>query len=312
MTFAHSESPRWITSDQIAAAVSVERARVLLEEALKSGFQPSQDPARVNIPVHDAGHVLLMPSVLSDWTGTKIATVAPDNPSKGAPRIQAIYLLMDAETLSPQALMEGNALTTLRTPAVSAVAVDYLAPRTPIERMVLFGTGPQALSHIQAMTEVREIHELVVCGREEDKIVETVEAGLAAGIPISRAGSPEDVSGADLIVCCTSSSTPLFDGTLVPENAVVVAMGSHEPEARELDSALLSRAQVVVEDHATAMREAGDVIQPIKEGVLDEDSLVELVDLVNGSATADPTRPRVFKCVGMSWEDLAVAVGVMD
>lgn len=312
MTSPHSTAPRWITADDISAAVSVQRARQLLEQALLSGFQPATDPARINIPVGDTGHVLLMPSVLSHWTGTKIATVAPDNPSKGAPRIQAIYLLMDADTLTPQALMEGNALTTLRTPAVSAVAVDYLARREPVERMVLFGTGPQALSHISAMAEVREIRELVVCGRDDAKIAATVEAGLAAGIPIARAGSADDVSQADLIVCCTSAATPLFDGSLVPDHAVVVAMGSHEPEARELDSALLSRAQVFVEDHATAMREAGDVIQPINEGVLAEDSLIDLVDLVHGVAEVDPIRPRVFKCVGMSWEDLAVAVGVIN
>lgn len=123
---------------------------------------------------------------------------------------------------------------------------------------------------------------------------------------------PEDVADASLIVCCTSSPTPLFDGTLVPDHAVIVAMGSHEPDHRELDSALMARSQVIVEDRATALREAGDVIQPVDEGVLSADDLIDLADIVHGTVAVDTTRPRVFKCVGMSWEDLAVAVGVVD
>lgn len=289
-------TPRTISSADITAAVSVGRARRLLDHALREGFRPDVDPARINIPA-GTGHMLLMPSVLGGWTGTKIVTVSPDNPSKDRPRIQAMFILMDTETLTPQAIMEGNSLTALRTPAVSAVAADYLAPES-IDRMVVFGTGPQAQTHIAAMAEVRDTDATIAVARD---------LGLAA-----RAGVAEDVADASLIVCCTSAPTPLFDGALVPDHAVVVAMGSHEPEFRGLDSQLMGRAQVVVEDRATALREAGDVIQPVREGVLAEADLVNLCDLVTGGVQVDTSRPRVFKCVGMSWEDLAVAVGVVD
>lgn len=302
-------TPHTISPEDIAAAVSVRRARRLLDHALRQGFDPADDPTRINIPA-GTGHMLLMPSVLGAWTGTKIATVSPDNPAKGAPRIQAMYILMDTDTLTPRALMEGNSLTALRTPAVSAVAVDHLAPEA-IDRMVVFGTGLQAHSHIAAMAEVRDIGEVVVCGRHPERVDATVTAATDLGLT-ARAGVPADVADASLIVCCTSAATPLFDGALVPDHAVVVAMGSHEPEYRELDSVLMARAQVFVEDRATALREAGDVIQPVEEGVLAEDDLIDLVDLVTGAVAADTTRPRVFKCVGMSWQDLAVAVGVVD
>lgn len=302
-------TPRTISPADITAAVSVGRARRLLDHALREGFRPDVDPARINIPA-GTGHMLLMPSVLGGWTGTKIATVSPDNPSKDRPRIQAMYILMDTETLTPQAIMEGNSLTALRTPAVSAVAVDYLAPES-LDRMVVFGTGPQAHTHIDAMAEVRDIGEVVVCGRHPARTDATVAVARDLGLA-ARAGVAEDVADASLIVCCTSAPTPLFDGALVPDHAVVVAMGSHEPEFRELDSQLMGRAQVVVEDRATALREAGDVIQPVREGVLAEDDLVDLCDLVTGGVQVDTSRPRVFKCVGMSWEDLAVAVGVVD
>lgn len=120
------------------------------------------------------------------------------------------------------------------------------------------------------------------------------------------------MSDADVVVCTTSAAEPLFDGALVPDTACVVAMGSHEPEFRELDSTLMGRAQVVVEDRATAMREAGDVIQAVNDGSLAEDTLVDLVDIVTGATKPDLERPRVFKCVGMSWQDLAVAIGVVE
>ncbi|WP_290499789.1 hypothetical protein [Kocuria sp. UBA5001] len=97
-----------------------------------------------------------------------------------------------------------------------------------------------------------------------------------------------------------------------PDAACVVAKGSHEPQFRELDSALTGRAQVVVEDRATAMREAGDVIQAVADSSLHEDSLVDLADVVTGGVAPDTARPRVFKCVGMSRQDLVVAVGVVD
>ena len=120
------------------------------------------------------------------------------------------------------------------------------------------------------------------------------------------------MGSADIVVCATSASQPLFDGALVRDSACVVAMGSHEPGARELDDALMARAQVVVEDRGTALREAGDVIQAVAHGALAEEALVPLADVVAGRAAVAEDRPRVFKCVGMSWQDLAVAAGVLE
>lgn len=74
----------------------------------------------------------------------------------------------------------------------------------------------------------------------------------------------------------------------------------------------MGRAQVVVEDRETALREAGDVVMAIEEGALAEADLVDLKDVVTGAVEADTSRPRVFKGVGMSWQDLAVAIGVVD
>ncbi|MFK4196268.1 hypothetical protein ACI2LO_29905 [Streptomyces sp. NPDC033754] len=113
---------------------------------------------------------------------------------------------------------------------------------------------------------------------------------------------------ADLVVCCTTAREPLFDGALVAPGATVVAVGSHEPDARETDSTLVARSEVYVEARAAALREAGDLLVPTAEGAIDEDHVVgNIADLVTGRRTPTTDRPRFFKSVGMAWEDLAVA-----
>ena len=110
-----------------------------------------------------------------------------------------------------------------------------------------------------------------------------------------------------MVCCCTSATTPLFDGDLVRDDAVVVAIGSHHPSAREIDDALVRRSAVVVESRRSALAEAGDVVVPLSAGVIDESDLVTLRDVVTGAVALPPGRPRLFKGTGMSWQDLVVA-----
>jgi ornithine cyclodeaminase len=113
------------------------------------------------------------------------------------------------------------------------------------------------------------------------------------------------VATADIICCATTASTPLFDGALVADHATVVAIGTHDPAARETDDALARRATVVVESRVSALREAGDVITAIGSGALREDELITLAELVRGAPI--PDGPRLFKSTGMSWEDAVMA-----
>jgi ornithine cyclodeaminase len=248
-----------------------------LREALLSGLDVDADPARTVVPV-PAGQLLLMPSSGTRYTGVKLATVAPDS----TPRIKGVYVLMDAATLAPLALLDGPALTTLRTPAVSALAVDHLAPKAPA-RLVVFGRGPQAHGHVAAIDAVREVVDVTLLGRGDD---------------------PAPVAEADIVCCATTARTPLFDAGLIRPHATVVAVGSHEPDARELPADLMGT--VVVESVATARREAGDVIMARTA------DLIPLASVVRHETTVPDDRPRVFKSVGMAWEDLAVAAAVYE
>lgn len=304
-----STQPKWYSAEEAVERVSPRLARQLIEHALLNGFDPATDPDRINTPA-GAGHLLIMPSTLGDWVGTKVASVSPGNPVKGLPRIQATYVLMDAATLTTAALMDGSALTTLRTPAVSAVAADRLAA-FDASHLVVFGTGPQALAHIVAFADIRSLSRITVVGRNPDKVSALMREAGEHGLQI-EAGTADDVAEADIIVCATSAAEPLFEGSLVKDGTCVIAMGSHETDRRELDSGLMGRSLVVVEDTAAALREAGDVVLAIDDGALAADDLATLRDVVTAAVVRRNDAPNVFKGVGMSWQDLAVAVGVIE
>ncbi len=297
----------FITADEVRRQIGPDRARELIEAPLKDGFDVASDPDRGNVAA-GSGHLLLMPSTLGRWVGMKVASVAPDNPEKGKPRIQALYILMDSETLTPQAVVEGSALTVLRTPATSAVAIDRLAAKDA-SRLVVFGSGPQAIDHIDAIAQIRELKDIRMVARNAEKIEAAIETLREKGREVTR-GAPEDVEQADIVMCATSAPDPLFDGSLIADGACVAAIGSHEPDRRELPGDLVGRSFVVVEDEETAMREAGDVVLAVQEGKLDRDNLNTLSDLVNSKISRAEDRPNVFKGTGMSWQDLAVASGL--
>ena len=250
-----------------------------LEDALLSGLDPDADPPRSALAV-GGGELLVMPSATAAHAVVKLVTVG------GEPRIQGVCVVFDATTLAPVALVDGIALTNVRTPAVSALAVRALAA-PDARRLLVFGRGPQAHGHVEAIRAVRPIEHVDMVGRDAGRVDELVAA-------------------ADIVCCATTAREPLFDGSLVADHATVVAIGSHEPDAREVDDALVGRATVVVESRGSALREAGDVIGAIASGALREDELVTLADLVRGRVSV-PAGPRLFKSTGMAWEDAVVA-----
>lgn len=281
--------------DRIAAEPAAIEA---LRSALRAGLDPEAVPARTRVPV-EHGQLLLMPAEWGRYAGVKVASLSPGNPARGLPHIQGVYLLLDAETLSPLAMLDGAALTAVRTAAVSALAVDVLAV-PDAARLVVFGTGPQGRSHVAAIRAVRPVEHISVIGRDPDR------TRAFASEMDAEVGTVADVASADVVVCATTSRTPLFDGGLLPPHVTVVAVGAHERDAREVDDTTVRSSTVVVEARA-ALPEAGDVVVLVETGVVHENELVALASLVRGTATVDPARPRLFKSVGMAWEDLVIA-----
>ncbi|MFI7695055.1 ornithine cyclodeaminase family protein [Nonomuraea sp. NPDC049655] len=154
----------YIDGPVLERLVPVGRAVAVLEQALRDGLDPELTPRRPTVDL-PAGQLLLMPAAAGRYAGVKAVTVTPDNPGRGLPRIQGTYLLLDGPTLAPLAALDGIALTSLRTPAVSALAVAHLA-EPDARRLVVFGSGPQAYGHVLALREVRPVEHVTVVGRD--------------------------------------------------------------------------------------------------------------------------------------------------
>lgn len=273
----------FLSAADVDERLDVTGAADVLEAALAEGLDPEADPPRRGLEL-GRGELLVMPSAAAGHAAVKLVSVGGD------PRIQGLCVVFDGETLAPAAVVDGMALTNLRTPAVSALAVRRLAA-PDARRLLVFGRGPQAHAHVEAMRAVRRIEREDMVGRDGGDVDELV-------------------AEADIICCCTTAREPLFSGDLVADRAAVVAIGSHEPGVREVDDELASRATVVVESRASALREAGDVIAAIASGALDQNELITLAELVRDDPALDMGRPRLFKSTGMAWEDTVVAAAV--
>jgi len=300
-----------IDAATLSTRVSMADAIRAVGDVLRRGFDPEGDLPRTILDVPH-GQLLLMPAAIDGLVGQKLASVAPDNPAHGRERIQAVYVVLDGTTLAPIALMDGTALTSLRTPAVSAAAVDVLAGSDAGD-LVVFGTGPQAVQHVRALCAVRPLRTVRMIGRDPAKAADAAahaqEFATEAEVAI---GSVSDLAAADLIVCATTATDPLFPADAVRTDATVVAIGSHEPGKAELPPALLSRSQVVVESRRVAATEAGDVIRAVDSGTLHPEELVTMHELFTGMVSPARDRPRIVKTCGMGWQDLAVAACAVD
>ena len=299
-----------IDGDELRRLLPMEAAIDALEEAFGSGPLPSA-PLRSHVET-GAGTLITMPAAGAQGAGVKIVTVTPSNPGRGLSLIQGLYVLFAPQTQEPEAAIDGAALTAIRTGAVSGLATRHLA-RPPAARLVIFGAGTQARSHLDAMRAVRPLERVTVVSRTEARAEELAGAAREMGLEATT-GTPEDVAEADLVCTCTTSPTPVFDGTRLPEGVHVNAVGVYTPDARELDDETIRRGRVVVETREVALAEAGDLLIPIRAGVVGADHIVaDLAEVVGGAPVRrGPGDVTVFKSVGVAFEDLVVARAVVD
>jgi ornithine cyclodeaminase/alanine dehydrogenase-like protein (mu-crystallin family) len=275
-------------------------------EALERAFASLEmtAPPRSSVST-DRGTVLLMPAFGDAALGVKLVTLTPANPEAGLPFVQATYLLFDAATQSLRAVIDGSSLTAIRTAAVSALATRFLAA-PDAHRLVIFGAGVQANSHLDAMRAVRPIDELVVVSRSPGAAEALVNRASAAGLRAS-VGAPGGVADADVVCTCTTSPDPIFDGSLLAEGAHVNAVGAYTLETRELDEAAVRDGAIVVETRDVALAEAGDLALAFGPATADRID-ADLHEVVTG---AKPTgHHSVFVSVGVAFEDLAVAAAL--
>jgi ornithine cyclodeaminase len=300
----------FIEADRLGRLLPMEAAVDALEAAFGSGALPAA-PLRTHIET-DAGSLVAMPATGPQGTGVKLLTVTSGNPEVGRPLIQGLYILFSAGTQEPEAVIEGAALTALRTGAVSGLATRYLA-REEAARLVIFGAGTQARSHLEAMLAVRPVDRVTIVSRTADRANALADSAREVGVTAEVAG-PAAVERADIVCTCTTSPTPVFEGSLLSRGSHVNAVGAYTPQTRELDDDTIGRARVVVETREVALAEAGDLLIPLRAGSIGPDHVVaDLSEVVHGvTVRRSPEEVTVFKSVGVAFEDLVVARAAVD
>lgn len=277
-------------------------------------------PQRILIPTEN-GISLYMPAFLPQTRSlaVKIVTVFENNPEKyNLPTILGKVLLQDPETGDVLAIMDGSYLTAMRTGAVSGCAIKYLA-RKDIQSVGLFGTGVQGSTQLWAACVARpgvkhcKVYDV---RKEAAEIFAQKMAGRLPNIDIEVvASSKEAIIGMDIVLTATTSPIPVFKGEWLDPGVHISAIGAYTPETREVDTETVQRAKVVCDEFHSCLDEAGDLIIPMKEGVITKEHFhAELGEIISGKKPGRENESEItlFKSVGLAIQDAATAKLVYD
>ena len=279
-----------------------------LREAFVAGATAPVRSSHVVTPQGD--RLLVMPAWDGRGLGVKLVTVFPHNRARGVASVAALYVLMDGATGHPVALIDGEALTLRRTGAASALASRYLS-RPDAKRLLVVGTGALAPYVAAAHCAVRPIERIDVWGRHREAARRTAAVLQSQGLPAVPVPSLDDaLAEADIVSCATTSRDAIVRGDAVRAGTHVDLVGAFTREMREGDDRLVQRASVFVDTFAGALEEAGDLVQPLRAGVIARDHvLAELADLASGRhpGRRDAQEVTLFKSVGTALEDLCAA-----
>jgi ornithine cyclodeaminase/alanine dehydrogenase-like protein (mu-crystallin family) len=313
-----AEKPlRVLDADAIAAALTYPALVEALRTAFASGITaPVRHHHTVKQPGRDAT-LLLMPAWITGgkaderFLGCKIVTVFPDNAAVGQPSLHGNYLLMSGATGAPLALMDAGALTAWRTAAASALAASYLA-RQDAAHLVMIGAGALAPYLVRAHMAMRPIKRVTLWNRTHGHAVSLAFGLAVGGIEVTIADDlAAAVADADIVSCATLATEPILRGQWLKPGAHVDLVGGFTPKMREADNDAIKRARVYVDTRAGALKEAGDVVIPLRRGVIRQRNILgDLFELVAGKAKGRTSEKQItlFKSVGSAIEDLAAAV----
>lgn len=302
----------FLDADAIRRSVTVAELLDAVEDAYRDVVAGrDRSPLRSHVELAD-GSLLLMPGVRDGGPGAsvKLVTVMPGNASRGLPTIHALIVWFEATTGRPVALLDGAAVTAMRTGAASGVATRLLA-RSDASTLAIIGAGAQAEWQVRAVLAARPIHRVLVYARDAER--RTAFARRMAdetGIDVAAVADAQvAVRLADVICCATTSTEPVFDATWVRPGTHVNGIGAFRLGMVELPPEVFARAAVVAIDaRQAAMAEAGDVVAAIEAGTIAEDALVEIGTIQRDwAASRDQAAITVFKSVGLAIQDVAAA-----
>jgi alanine dehydrogenase len=261
-------------------------------------------------PGERGGTLLVMPAWrVGSSLGLKLVTIYPDNTLRALPAVAATYLLLDASTGQPRALLDGGELTLRRTGAASALASRHLSV-PDASRLLMVGTGRLAPHLIESHAAVRPIREVRIWGRRGER-AGTLAASLNR--PELRVAATDDLEAtvrwADLVSCATLSQRPLVLGSWLKPGQHVDLVGAYSEDMCEVDDEAIRRCELFVDTRIGALAESGEIMGAISRNVIDKSAVrAELSDLGSGRFARSSARAiTLFKSVGTALEDLVAA-----
>ncbi|WP_438751108.1 ornithine cyclodeaminase family protein [Pararhizobium sp. O133] len=287
----------------------IESLRVMFRDGCEMPVRHHHDVA---VPGEAAATLLLMPAWQpGSYIGVKMVSVFPGNTDRGLPAIHGSYLLSSGKTGQLLAILDGAELTARRTAAASALAADYLAAKDA-QRMLMVGAGRLSQNLIEAHASVRPLKEVSIWARDPRKAAATVAEIKIPGVTVSVATDIEAAArDADIISCATLSSEPLIRGDWLKEGAHLDLVGAFKPSMRESDDRAVERATLFVDTREGALSEGGDLVQPLRAGLIKAGDLrADLGELASGrhAGRTQVNEITLFKSVGAALEDLAGAI----
>ncbi|MEA3350692.1 MAG: hypothetical protein U9Q82_08745 [Chloroflexota bacterium] len=283
--------------------------------ALSGGKAEMPVRSQLRVPPHD-GTSLIMPAFVDAAGGEamaiKIVSVFPKNPTIGLPLIHAAVLVLEAETGEPIALLEGGALTAIRTGAASGAATDLLA-RQNSKTAAIFGAGTQGRTQLEAICTTRSIETVWVYDLDCELVEAFIDEIAGQGpIPTDLRAAPsaqDAITDADIICTATTSKRPVFPDDALKPGVHINGVGSYTLDMIEVPLETAGRATVFIDSQEAAMQEAGELVAAINKKLLSTTDLTELGDVINGNAPGRTSEEEItfFKSVGVAVQDAMVA-----
>lgn len=280
----------------------------MMEKALKSSIDSGGYvmPKRMHLD-YGVDTFLLMPCITDEYWVTKLVSYCPGNRSTGRPTIYGTVVLNDTKTGEPLAIMDGSAITAMRTAAVTAVGIRHLSP-TGCHSLGIIGTGTQGIWQALFACSEREINEIWAFDLNKENLTHFTEK-LKNKYPkirvIQAADSSEVAMNSDIIISATNSQHPVFkDEKELFTGKTFIGIGSYKPDCREFPAWLFRQASHIFVDTLDGKKESGDLITPVKNNWIDESEIYPIGSLLAGDIIPTPNSTRIFKTVGFALLDL--------
>ena len=302
----------YLTESDILKAATIGEMLDAIEASLRS-YEDKEFhmPQRLHVD-HEDNVLLLMPCFTKDYFGTKVITLFPDNPAKNVPVLNGIMVLNDAQTGLPLALLNGPALTAVRTAAVGAVSIRHLAP-DDAHAVGIIGAGVQGFYQARAACPARRITDIFIYDIYPEKAA-ALKVKLQQAIPdvnVHQAAGVEDLlERTQIVITATTSTEPVLpDKEDLLEGRHFVGIGSYKPHVREFPQALFGLLKNVYIDTEHAVEESGDIIVPLQNGWLKRDQIMTLGRFLIDSESECQERQETtfFKSVGMALFDVCAS-----